>query len=382
MKNLKIVHATRLGLAVLLAAFFEGATSEAGVVPGQGTALREAIEKVTSRCPDSYPEDVAAIPTGQQLEKADTSDLMVMLESWNPVLRRAAAGELGKRGDEVIPLLEKAVHADQWQLREGALSAMINVIREPMRKWKDLYPGQSEAIAKEKIREKYSNFTSLFIEGTKDANRSVRHAALGGIQTLAPKTKEAVTAVLALCGDEDVYTAQGAMATLAKALDVSVVDSETVVASFKKAMRTPMPRGKAFIVGLIAKMEEADQRALVPELLYHLDWQPDRDTMFGAGGQAEAMKILTTLDVKELIPRIPALMTKTMRGPGLFEPCMDSTMAFGRDAKMILPDLRKYAQELEDSLATAHSRHRAGLEKRITKLKEAIKELERTRGSD
>lgn len=344
---------------------------------GEETGLQPTLKKVVAKCPASYPEKVTATPDREALQAQSKTELLDLLASWNPVVRKAAAGEIGRRGDALLPRLKEVATADKWQLREGALTALINIVREEMRNWKTLYPElKNFKQARAKIRAKYADLAPIFIEATKDPHRSVRHRALGGIQRLAPHSKEAVEAVLALCGDEDVYIAQGAMATLAKTLDISQVDKETLIPAFKAAMRTPLPRGKAFIVRLIEKMDAENQRVFVPELLYHLDWQPARDTMFGAGGQAEAVRILTKLEVKELVPRIPALMTKTMRGPGLFEPCIKSMLAFGKDAKPILPELREYLSELEQNLTTAHPRRKKGIEQKITKLKDAITHVE------
>lgn len=170
------------------------------------------------------------MPDGEALKARSKAELLDMLGSWNPVIRRAVAGEMGRRGDAFLPRLKEAAAADKWPLREGALAALINIVRQEIRNWKTLYPElENLKQARTKIRAKYADLAPIFIEGTKDPHRSVRHRALGGIQRLAPHSKDAVEAVLALCGDEDVYIAQGAMVTLAKTLDTSRVDKETLI---------------------------------------------------------------------------------------------------------------------------------------------------------
>ena len=69
-------------------------------------------------------------------------------------------------------------------------------------------------------------------------------------------------------------------------------------------------------------------------------------------------------------------MTKTMRGPGLFEPCMESVLGFGKDARVILPELQAYEQEMEESLAKAHPRNKPGIEKKVQKLREVVQHVE------
>ena len=85
------------------------------------------------------------------------------------------------------------------------------------------------------------------------------------------------------------------MIILQKQFLSGAIKYDGVVDVLKEAMGSPLPRGRGSVVILISKMEEADQRKFVPELLAHLDWIPNRDTMFGAGGQLESVRILTKL---------------------------------------------------------------------------------------
>lgn len=181
-------------------------------------------------------------------------------------------------------------------------------------------------------------------------------------------------AVLGLSADDDDYLAQDAIITLEKKFGIEAVQERTVIAALKEAMNAPLPRGKGHVLRLIVRMDEKAQRQFIPELLHHLDWQPDRDTMFGAGGQAEALRLLTKLKVKELIPRLPRLMIKTMRGPGLFEPCLESAKSFGRDAKVLLPELRALIPGLERELAEARSKD--AVKRKLAMLRETVAYLE------
>jgi hypothetical protein len=98
--------------------------------------------------------------------------------------------------------------------------------------------------------------------------------------------------------------------------------------------------------------------------------------MFGAGGQQQAVELLTKLGVKELVPRLPDLMTKSMRGPGLFDPCLQSVKTFGADAKVIVPALHRLLQEIEPTPEELRGRNADDLKKRHAKLQETISFLE------
>jgi hypothetical protein len=340
-----------------------------------GKSIQAALAKVDSGCPQGYPEIVTPLPEPGSLPTKSTDELTRMLENWNPSLRADAAKELGTRGDEVIPALRKATRSDNWTIRAGAATALAAIVKHQVSNWKEFHPGVDDSRqGQEKIKKKHADLVDDFIRLTKDPQLEVRKSALGGLAALSPKTREATTAVLELCADDDEYLAQDAMITLEKQFGIDAVQERTVIAALNQAMNAPLPRGKGHVLRLIVRMDEQAQKQFIPELLEHLDWQPNRDTMFGAGGQVEALHILTALEVKEVIPRLPRLMTKTMRGPGLFLPCLDSAKSFGKDAKVIVPELRAMLPGLEEELAKARSKD--AIQQKVTRLKETISHLE------
>ena len=151
----------------------------------------------------------------------------------------------------------------------------------------------------------------------------------------------------------------------------------SVVDVLKKAMASPLPRGRGSVVTVISNMNESDQRKFIPVLLAHLDWIPNRDTMFGAGGQVESVRILTKLRVKELIPRIPKLMNKTVRGTSMVEPCLDAVIAFGKDSKVILPELRELVVIMKPSEKDLKGNRGTDIKKRYDKLIETVTALQK-----
>jgi hypothetical protein len=247
-----------------------------------------------------------------------------------------------------------------------------------MRNWKEHCPGVTDGReAQDKIRSRHADLVPELLRLFKDPERDVRESALSCISSLQIKSREVISAVLDLCADKDDFVAQNAMLTLEKKFGVGPLDPRRIVAGLKAAMKSPLPRGKGHVVRLITGLDESLQREFIPELLAHLDWQPDRDTMFGAGGQAEALRLLTKFRVKELVPRIPKLLDKTMRGPGLFEVGLESAMAFGVDAKSILPELRARMKRLEDDLnKPMRERYRAPLQQKLAKIRKVVEHVE------
>ena len=351
------------------------ATTSSFADDAAGKPIREALDRVISGCPEDYPEIVTPLPEQEGWPAKSTAELTRMLENWNPSLRAAAARELGTRGDEIVPALRKATRSENWTIRAGAASALAAIAKHQLTNWKDFHPEIDDASAgQEKIKTKHAALANDFIRLSKDPRLEVRVSALGGLSAMSPRTAEATMAVLNFCADDDAYLAQDAMITLEKKFGIEAVQKQTVITALKEAMNAPLPRGKGHALRLIVRMDEKSQREFIPELLQHLDWQPDRDTMFGAGGQEEALRILTKLEVKELIPRLPKLMSKTMRGPGLFDPCLDSAMAFGKDAKAIVPELRAQIPGLKQELAEARSKE--AVEQKLTRLRVTVAYLD------
>lgn len=369
MKNSAFYYPRILTLSTLLFGIAHGLFGKSGE-----QSFEDALSQVNDRSPAQYDPLVTPVPEAASFDEISTLDLLRKLESWNPSLRMAAAQALGTRGDEALPVLLKATQAQSGAVRAGAANALAAIIQQKLGNWKEAYPEISDSReAQEMILEDNSELEETFIRLTRDPQLEVRVAALEGLEAMAPQTPEAARAVLALCGDEDDHLAQTAMMVLDKRFSVKALREETVVASLKKAMGSPMPRGRGHVVKTIQKLDEQSQRKFIPELLAHLAWQPRRDTMFGAGGQADSIRLLTKFEVRELVPMLPDLMFKTMRGPGLFMPCLESAKAFGRDAKVILPDLRAILSEQEKEGVRKMRDH----DERMDKLRETIAYLEK-----
>jgi len=346
--------------------------------PPVDEALRPSLDRVVARCPKSYPDIVTPLPESGGFSDKDIAELMGMLGNWNPALRAEVSNELARRGEAVIPKLKEALRSEDGKVRAGAAKALSGIVRDQMRNWKEHCPGVTDGReAQDKIRSKHAGLVPELLRLFKDPERDVREAALNCISSLQIKNREVISAMLELCADKDEFVAQNAMLTLEKRFGVDPLDPRRIVAGLKAAMKGPLPRGKGHVIRLISRLDESIQREFIPEYLALLDWQPDRDTMFGAGGQEQAMRLLTKFRVKELVPRIPKLLDKTMRGPGLFAPGLECAMEFGSDAKVILPELKEYQKRLERDLEKAgNSRHAPGIRERLEKMRKAVEHVE------
>jgi len=350
----------------------------ASPAPPVDEALRPSLDRIVAQCPKSYPEIVTPLPEEGGFSDKGVAELMGMLGNWNPALRAEVSKELARRGEAVIPKLKEALRSEDGKVRAGGAKALSGIVSDRMRNWQESCPGVTDRQeAQDKIRSRYADLVPVLLGLFKDPERDVREAALNCISSLQIKSREVISAMLDLCADEDEFVAQSAMLTLEKKFGVDPLDPRRIVAGLKAAMKSPLPRGKGHVMRLISRLDESIQREFIPEYLAHLDWQPDRDTMFGAGGQAEALRLLTKFRVKELVPRIPKLLDKTMRGPGLFAPGLESAMEFGNDAKVILPELRAYMQRLEEDLKKPmRERHRAPLQQKLEKIRKAVAHVE------
>jgi hypothetical protein len=336
-----------------------------------------ALASINANCPPQYPQDVVPVPEPDELEQVGDAQLMAMLGSWNPAARRAAARGFAAKGDAILPKMVKATESDNAQLRTGAALAIASVVSNQMRNPRDVFPDIADTNeARAKVQQKHAHLEPIFIKMTRDTERDVRDAGMSALSALQPASVEAARAMLAMVDDTDDHLAGNAIITFEKRFDHEQIPKDELIAALKTAMQAPLPRGRGHAMRIIKQLDEASQRQFIPLMLDHLDWQPDRDTMFGGGAQGDSVILLTKFKVKELVPRIPKLMVKPMRGGGLFEYCIKSIHTFGKDAKPILPELRAYQQQLEAQLPNAHQRHKAGLANKINKLKKAVEHVE------
>ncbi|MFK7910202.1 MAG: HEAT repeat domain-containing protein [Akkermansiaceae bacterium] len=339
-------------------------------------ALDDALKQVSQNCPQSYPEKVIALPESTEVTKMKSAELLKLLSNWNPAVRSSAASALGSRGESVDSQLRQGTQSDNWMVRAGTTSALTARLKKKLDDWKKIHPEiKNYREAHARIKEN-AKLEKVFVKLAKDPQLEVRAQALKGLSLLAPQIPEAIQAVLHLCTDADPYVAQDAMMILHKQFSGSALKQEGVVDVLKKALKSPLPRGRGSVVNLITRMNEKDQRKFIPDLLAHLDWTPNRDTMFGAGGQVEAVKILHKLRVKELIPRIPKLMNKVVRGTSLVEPCLEAAKSFGKDAKVILPQLTELVLIMKPTERELNGNRGADVKRRYDLLIETVKFLQ------
>ncbi len=366
----------------LALAGWRGAPAFAG---NADAAIAAALAKVSAQSPREYPEIVTPLPEAAAMADMPTARVLALLGYWNPAMRSRAAAELGQRGDDVIPLLRQALASESPERRAGALDAFHRMIRHRARHWQEFRPEETNhRVAQDSIRREFADLLLDPVLGlTRDPEWRVRREALSVIGELGVRNRQVSLAVLERSVDEDEYIADFASRVLHRNVGLSDLEPEVVLPFLRQAFQNPLPRGKGHLMALIAESGTSFHRALIPEMLAHLDWQPDRDTMFGAGGQAEAVRLLTELRVEELVPRLPALMDKPMRGPGLFDPSVASIQAFGPEARPILPDLRERIAGKEAELEALagrddrRSRQRAEqLQNRLEALGKAVSHVE------
>ncbi len=330
--------------------------------------FHEALAEVNTKCPQSYPAIVTPLPESKDFESIDTATLLGMLESWNPTLRQEASKALSGRGEEVLGTLKQGLQSENWMVRAGSASALAVLITKSRQGLK----GDALQAAIDRHAELASSFARLAY----DERLEVRVSALEGLNAAAPQTPEAVKAVLHLCDDPDDYLSQDAMVALRKQFGAAALEQPEVVPAFKAALGRSLPNGKGHIVYLITRMKPEVQRQFVPELLAFLDWKIMRDTMFGGNGQEDAIKLLTRMKEPQLIPRLPGLMGKIKRGDGLFIPCLTAAKAYGKDAKVILPEFKAILVDLERHGDKAKVVPNQNPEAAIKELKNTIEHLE------
>lgn len=314
-------------------------------------ATDAALARIAATCPTHYPAAVLPVPDTESLARRSDADLLELAGHWNPIVRTRVAYELATRGESVLPALREMTRADDDSVRAGGTTALARWLQHRLKNAPAFVPGEADAdLARATLQKRHRELAEDFARLADDPHRNVREPARGGLSMLADEVPAALDALLAMCVDPDAHIAQAAIIALEKQFAEQALARASITNVLHAAMHSPLPRGRGHVVRLIARMPPDAQRAMIPDLLHHLDWQPDRDTMFGAGGQELALHILTEHRVEALVPRLPHLMNKTMRGPGLFAPALASAKAFGSAAKPILPALRTQMQALQEQL--------------------------------
>lgn len=325
---------------------------------GYTKQFQNILAKVNAQCPQVYPEVVTAIPDAHELEAMDANKLMGMLESWNPVLRMHSAKELGTRGKQAIIELRKGTHSENDRIRAGSATALAAICKNT----------PSEELLTDLARD--------FIRLSTDEEHEVRVAALQALSVLNPKTHDTTLAVLAMCTDPNEYLAQDAKVALNKYFEAYKLPIEDIETGLKAAMGGPLPNGKGHIVTIIGKLKPDDQRRFIPEMLEHVKWFPRRDTMFAAGGQEQALQMLTQMKVAEMVPHLPGISDKVVRGDGLFMPVLQSLQAFGEDAQPALTELKRMLADLESKGKESEFYPRGDFDTYIKELKKTIHLIE------
>lgn len=325
-------------------------------VTGFTAQFQDLLGPINAKCPPRYPELVTPLPEDPELKGISTETLMDMLESWNPSLRMDAAKALGERGPATLPIIIQGTHSKNHRVRAGSATALAAISNA-------LPTGDPRS-------ENIENCIRLM----RDDVLEVRGAALKAMKALAPQTPEAALAVLAMCEDPDNYVAQEARLVLEKDLAVHNLPIAEIESGLKKALTGgPLPRGRGHIVSIIGRLKLRDQRRFTPELIAHLDWYPRRDTMFSSSGQAEAIVLLTQMEEIQLIERLPELMKK--RG-NLYDTCLESVLSFGKDAKIIIPELKAILNDLEANGDKARIRPRGNFNQGVQKLRTTIRHID------
>lgn len=328
----------------------------------------DALAAVNANGPQVYPDIVTPLPDAKDLAKIPTDELMTMLTNWNPALREQAAAALAAREDEVMPTLIEGTRSDNWKVRAGSATALEAIAQSKIK--------QAPRAEQDGVRQKLSHITAEFTRLCGDERLEVRSAALDGIVTLSPSDVDAVKAVLNLCADPDEHLSQRAMVAIRKGLSVKGVDEEIVLSAFRSSFESPLPNGKGNIVIVIDTMSPEFQRKLTPELVEFVAWRPRRDTMFAGAGQEQAIKMLAKMKETAVIPHLPMAMGKIQRGEGLFSIALDAIKSFGKDAKVLLPELKDIYADCKANGQNAKIRPNRDLEKNLEKLKQTIDHLE------
>ncbi|MCY3018276.1 MAG: DUF6288 domain-containing protein [Planctomycetota bacterium] len=277
--------------------------------------------------------------------KASVDELFKALGSWSPAMRLAAAEELAKRGDDLIPRLTKLVEGDDANTRIGACQA-LGALKE------------RGAPAVPVLARLLSHKDSWLRTCAGDALASIGEPAKAVVpdklKACAAADPEDPRAFLTRGLAFSLFYPGGALGKaglLGKSIDG--VDRDLLYPAVRQVVRNDDGRARGCMRSTYPLLTPEDIKALAPDIIRSIAEKAPSGEMFAGGVRWAGVKMLAQHHVKEGIPLcFTAMDWRNWGGGERIAICLDALKLYGGNA---LPVLKEIEREWTVDEATANS---------------------------
>lgn len=271
--------------------------------------------------------DFRGVVVADDLEDLPTERLQILLGNELPWTRRSAAEVLAGRSSESVSMFVDLLEHKDWRVVRAAQDGLLIMLRNSNKE-----PSQDNGAVRQAV-----------IAGIPMLEKTLKHehyyVRMGALQCLAELGADAAPAGDAICACTDDEDYLGVVPTAFKtirAVGPPNFDSDRLFTVMEKSIKSPHVDARKAAIDLIEELEEADQRTLIPSMLYALDHQMnDGYTRFHV--QAEIARLLQKLEAEGTLPRIIGILE--IKGWGE-----------SHRVKQFMPLLVKYGPEADEAL--------------------------------
>jgi Family of unknown function (DUF6288)/HEAT repeats len=302
-----------------------------GKKPSVAPALdRDAVNQLIAAGRDRFPE-------GERngYFKRKDEELIEGLKSWSPCVRRSSALAIGKRGGNFTPTLLEMLAGKDRYARYGAVEALgrlgksaspaLPQLRACLKESDEcLQYAASEALARLGDRDSVADLFAMSLRASPNDSRRM-HQRPASRALFAPYPGNQEPASLLAHSLDGVDTKQ-----LLAVLDALLQNDDSVV--------------RASIVPVLSKLSDRDLAPLLPTLVKAVETLAPTNEMWGDDIRISGLDILSRRHISEGMHL--CVSTVQWRWGMRLKERMDILTRYGKNARVVLPELRKLASDL------------------------------------
>ena len=292
---------------------------------------RDAVDKLIAAGRDHFPE-------GERngYFKRKDEELIEGLKSWSPYTRRQSAVAIAKRGGDFTPTLLEMLAGKDRYARYGAVEALgrlgkaaspaLPQVRACLKESDEcLQYAASEALARLGDRDSVADLFAMSLRASPNDSRRM-HQRPASRALFAPYPGNREPASLLASSLEGVETKQ-----LLPVLDTFLQNDDSVV--------------RASIAPVLSKLSDRDLAPLLPTLVKAVETLAPTNEMWGDDIRISGLDILSRRHISEGMHL--CVSTIQWRWGLRLRERMEFLSRYGKNARAVLPELRKLAGDLE-----------------------------------
>lgn len=278
--------------------------------------------------------DLYGVVDADQLTDMPKDRLIALLGNELAWTRLSAATVLAERGPENVAIFIDRLNDDDWRVISAAHEGLLVLLREAKE--------NEEADDSNKVRSAVIDAIPSLKDNLQHDHYYVRIGALKCLGELGPDAAPAGDAICDRTEDEDYLGVVPAAFRTIRQVGPENFDADRLFVVMEHSVKSPNVDARRAAINLIQRLDEPDQRKLIPAMLYALEHQMnDGYTRFHV--QAQIARLLQKLDAEGTLPRIIGILK--IKGWGeshRVKQFMPLLVKYGPEASEALPFLEDY----------------------------------------